>query len=283
MFDDAFFMTLALLPIFVVVVVGFVLVKYSFHGLVHLFGWQLTRRPAPVARRAWQKVAGVVLAKLLAPAEQVPLIASVVVFCGGLYLVLDRMRLWDDGLVDTRATVVGLSTACIPYDWFIVPVGTARDCRASERGSYSEREVVQLVYTTAAGSETRALVTRRFLENEDVAIGASVPISYAATEPTHLDYHLWAKSRISPWLIMLVALVLHAVAMVVRRIRRWLAGRPVEEESGLFEQLKGFVRGFRRRNDGGNGDDFCESRTPALDFGHPEQAAQTGRLGAGRR
>jgi hypothetical protein len=105
-------MAIFVVPLLVVLVVIGSVAKFL-HGLgLAVLGRAQPAEVAPATPVG--RFLGLTLSRLLAPLEQIVVVASTLIVFLGIFLLADRWRLWDDGLVDVTATVVAAETRCAP-------------------------------------------------------------------------------------------------------------------------------------------------------------------------
>ncbi len=235
------------MAIFIVPLVVALVVIGSVAKFLHGLGLALLGRAQPTEVAPATPVGrflGLTLSRLLAPLEQIVLVASTLIVALGVFLIADRWRLWDDGLVDVTAKVVAAETRCAPRGETPKVFSALPICPQPIPPDLRPYRTVDLERTTASGETIRVTVRRDLLPDPRAGVGDTVVVAHPVDDPTGFATHLHQNVLLDPWTLILAGVVVRAAATVIRRLRRSLTGTKDEAGEGLFV---GLLRMLRRR------------------------------------
>lgn len=236
---------LPFLPLIVVVVVAVVVVRFAYHVVLALLG-----RPQPSTNGPVTPVGRVVakgISALLSPIQQILAIFAMFLVLSSALFIADHFRLYDDGLVDTTATIVGRSKRCLdPAADRDAALPTAPAC---VDGVTTGRRVIDALDVTFVGvdGKTFAVAAPLHLARPGhTAPGDTFVAAYYPPEPLRLGLHLSDNLTIGPEKLLLTGVFAWGLSMAVRQVRRRIAGGSVDDDEGggILARLR---RLFRRR------------------------------------
>lgn len=231
--NESIFLVAMLVP-FVILLVAIGAVLKFVHGFVlSLFGRAPSDEPVRPSTGVGRFL-GQVAAKLLYPFEQMLRVTSLVYFMVAVIVVADRLRLWDDGLVDAKAQVTALRTLCQPYGSFEAAVPAATACPTPKPSTMYTVEVADLAVTGADGFDTTTVVSLAEIGRQ-VGVGDTIVYAHPLGQPQNFRRHLSQTIGSGVGFLLGLAVTLRATAIALARMRRGLSGAKSDDDRSFWE------------------------------------------------
>ena len=220
-------------PLIVLLVAVGAVLKFA-HGLVlTLLGRAPSEEPVRPSTGVGRFL-GRAVSRLLHPFEQGLRIVSALLFLAVVFLTVDRLRLWDDGLVDAEARVSAIRTVCAPLDSLDAQVPVATSCPTPIPAGQHTIEVADLTVVGADGFDVVATVSTARI-GRGVAVGEIVAYAHPLGQPQKFDRHLHQHFGMGGWVLLAVAAAVRGTAIAIGAIRSGLSGARENEGRSLFD------------------------------------------------
>lgn len=231
------------LPLIVVVVVVGIVVRFAYRLVLALLGRPQPGAGGPVTPVG--KIVGKGLSALLSPIQQTLAIFAMFLVLSSALFIADHFRLYDDGLVDTTATIVGRSKRCLdPRADHLAALPTAPVCRDGDTTGRRVIEALDVTFVGVGGQTFTAAAPLHLARPGHAEPGDTFVAAYHPPEPLRLGLHLSDNLTIGPEKLLLTGVFAWGLSMAVRQVRRRLAGASSGDEE---EEESGGVLGFLRR------------------------------------
>lgn len=230
---------LPFLPLIVVVVSVGVALSFGHRFVLALLGRPQPAESGPVTPVG--RFLGRALAAVLAPIQQILAIVAMFLVLSTMLFLADRHRLYDDGLVDTTVTIVGPTTRCLAFGVDRnAALPTAPTCDETDRTGRQVVEALDVTFVGAGGRTFTVAAPLYLAEPGHRSPGDTFRASYYPAEPLRLGLHLHQMLTLGLDKLLLAGVVAWGLSMVVRRIRRRLAGKTDDggEEGGIGAALR---------------------------------------------
>ncbi len=252
------------LPLIVAVVVVGLVVRFAYRLVPALLGRPQPSAGGPVTPVG--KIVGKGLSALLSPIQQTLAIFAMFLVLSSALFIADHFRLYDDGLVDTTATIVGRSKRCLdPRADHLAALPTAPVCGDGETAGRRVIETLDVTFVGVGDQTFSVAAPLHLAEPGHRAPGDTFVAAYYPPEPLRLGLHLSDNLTIGPEKLLLTGVFAWGLSMAVRQVRRRLAGASSDDEE---EEESGGVRGFLRRlfRRGGTASEFVDPMSSDVGF-----------------
>ena len=150
---------------------------------------------APVAAEPVAAPGGWVSQRFLARLRATFVVVSTASALVTIALFANQIGLWDDGLVDAKAKVVGTGPGCVPRETGFAMAEAVVACPATVGPELVVVDAVELAYVDAFGRPVDALARRSLFEGRALALGDRVEISFRGDRPTEMGQHLHQRFK----------------------------------------------------------------------------------------